>query len=244
MLQIKKAAETAGISVRTLHHYDEIGLLVPSMRTDSGYRLYSDEDMDCLQQILLFREAGVPLLSIKEMISLEVQTQVRMLGTHKEKLLAKQRQIQEMIHTIERTISYHKGEEIMSNADKFTGFDFTDNPYIEEAEERWGKEYVTSVNRKINQWEETEEERFTALYQSLAEVRRYDPGSHEAQKRIGEWYELLQTIGTYPPEVFISLGEMYTEDERFTKNIDQFGEGLAVFMREAMKIYGTARLSY
>ncbi|RKD69505.1 MerR family transcriptional regulator [Sinobaca qinghaiensis] len=243
MLQIKEAAEAAGISVRTLHHYDDIGLLVPSIRTESGYRLYNDDEMDRLQQILLLRDAGVPLATIKTMPALTTEEQVSMLAGHKERLRARQQQIEEMIRTIDRTIRHHKGEKTMNNPDKFKGFDFSTNPYEKEAQKRWGREKVNAVNRNVNQWSENEQERFNDIYRSLAEVRREDPGSDEVQQRIGHWYDLLQTIGEYPPEVFISLGRMYTEDERFTKNIDQFGDGLAVFMQEAMRIYGNARLS-
>ncbi len=81
------------------------------------------------------------------------------------------------------------------------------------------------------------EAEFTEIYRRLAEVRHEDPAAAISQERIHEWYVFLNTFGNYSTEAFKGLGEMYVADERFTKNIDQFGEGLAVFMRHAMAVY-------
>lgn len=237
-MKVKEVADLVGISVRTLHHYDEIGLLKPDTITESGYRHYSDDNLATLQQILFFRELGFPLKKIKEMIHSPTFDREEALELHRNMLLEKRRRLDEMIATVEKTIKHAKGEITMTNQEKFKGFDFSHNPYEEEARKRWGDKAVDQSNAKIQSMSKDEkqnfEARFNDIYRKLAEIRHLSPDSVEAQAGIKEWYDLLNTFGKYPPEVFKALGQMYVDDERFTKNIDQFGEGLAQFMCDAM----------
>lgn len=240
-MKVKEVADLVGISVRTLHHYDEIGLLIPEEVTEAGYRVYSQGNLHELQQILFFRELGFPLKKIKEIIHDPTFNKTNALELQREMLFKKQKQLEQLIKTIDKTLLNMKGEIEMSNKEKFAGFDFSKKPYEEEARKRWGDEAVDESNAKLKSKSKTElnkfESHFNEVYRNLAEIRYEEPGSEEAQKRIHEWYKLLNTLGSYPPEVFKNLGEMYVSDERFTKNIDQFGQGLAVFMRDAMAIY-------
>ena len=127
-MRVKEVADLVGISVRTLHHYDEIGLLVPDQTTESGYRMYSDGNLELLQQILFFRELGFPLKKIKEIVSSSGFNREEALTLHRKMLLEKRGRLDKMIATIERTIQYTKGEIQMTNEEKFEGFDFSQQP--------------------------------------------------------------------------------------------------------------------
>lgn len=245
-MKVKEVADLVGISVRTLHHYDEIGLLVPDGVTEAGYRQYSDENLEMLQQILFFRELDFPLKRIKEIVGSAEFDRLEALELHRKMLLEKRRRIDRMIETIDRTIRHEKGEIEMSNKEKFAGFDFSRNPYEQEARERWGDEAVDRSNARVGNLTRDQQqamsERMSEIYSKLAQLRHDSPASAESQAAIGEWYDLLNELGDYSPEVFKNLGQMYVEDARFTRNIDQFGEGLAAFMRDAMAVYADNRM--
>ncbi|UJL46800.1 MerR family transcriptional regulator [Virgibacillus sp. NKC19-16] len=240
-MKVKEVADLVGISVRTLHHYDEIGLLTPENTTKSGYRLYSQDDLETLQQILFFRELGFPLKKIKQIINRPSFNQHEALELHRKMLLEKRNRLDHMIQTIDKTIRYTKGEIQMSDKEKFEGFDFSHNPYEQEARERWGDKAVEASNTKVINMSKDEknafEAEFNAIYRKLAEIRYEPPESDVAQEEIKAWYDFLNRIGNYSLDAFKGLGQMYVDDERFTKNIDQFGDGLAVFMRDAMAVY-------
>ncbi|AOZ92962.1 MerR family transcriptional regulator [Paenibacillus crassostreae] len=236
-MKVKEVADLVGVSVRTLHHYDEIGLLNPEETTESGYRVYSDENLETLQQILFFKELGFPLKKINEILTRPSFDREEALEMQRKMLLEKRSRLNKMIGTIEKTIQHSKGEIHMSNQEKFEGFDFSHNPYEQEAREKWGDHAVDEANEKAKSMSKPDQEKFNEIYRNLATLRHLLPDSKEAQAAIKEWFVLLNTIGNYSLEAFKGLGQMYVEDVRFTKNIDQFGEGLAVFMRDAMTVY-------
>lgn len=156
-------------------------------------------------------------------------------------LLEERSRLDNMIATIDKTIQHAKGEIPMSDQEKFEGFDFSKNPYKQEARERWGNKAVDESNAKINQMSKDEQqamgEEFDRIYRGLAAIRDKAPDSDEAQAAIKVWYDYLNKIGSYSLDAFKGLGQMYVDDERFTKNIDKYGDGLAVFMRDAMAVY-------
>ncbi|MEK4026588.1 MerR family transcriptional regulator [Mammaliicoccus sciuri] len=233
-MKVKEVAELTGVSIRTLHHYDDIGLLRPDHVTEAGYRLYSNENLADLQQILFFRELGFSLKRIKELLLSPEFERVAALELQRDMLLDKKSQLEIMLATIDRTIQSERGETKMTNEEKFKGFDFRTNPYEEEAKARWGEKAVGQTKHNFN---EEMQEKMNRIYFKLAELRHLEPGSDEAQEAIEKWFMLLNQMGSYSLAAFKGLGEMYVADERFTQNIDQFGEGLAVFMRDAMSIY-------
>lgn len=241
-MKINEVAKLVGISVRTLHYYDEIGLLKPAAKSAAGYRLYTDENLATLQQILFFKELGFPLNTIKELIYSPTFDRLKALQLQRELLLKRKAQIEEMLETLERTIQFEKGEIEMTNEEKFKGFNFKHNPYEAEARERWG-EAVDASNESLQAMSPEEQQQLAdemiAIFTKLATLKDQSPASAEAQAVIAEWYQLLtKTMGdTLSLDVFQSLGEMYVLDRRFTQNIDQFGEGLAQFMSRAMTLY-------
>ncbi len=157
-------------------------------------------------------------------------------------LLEKRGRIDKMLATINKTIQHMEGEIEMSNKEKFDGFDFSHNPYEQEARERWGDKAVDNANFKIGNLSKDEQNALAqesdAIYIKLSALRHDSPESLEAQAAIKEWYDFLgKNFGNYSLEAFSGLGQMYVDDHRFTQNIDKYGEGLAKFMRDAMAIY-------
>lgn len=236
-MKVKEITDLVGISVRTLHHYDEIGLLTPDKTTTAGYRIYSEANLETLQQILFFRELGFPLKEIKEIIHSPSFDRQEALERQHQMLLRKKQQLDQMIETIEKTIQQAKGEIDMTNQEKFKGFDFSNNPYEQKARERWGDKIVDEANETTSNMTDQDQERFNEIYRNLAAVRTLAPDSEVAQREIKKWYQFINKIHNYSLEAFKELGQIYVDDERFTKNIDQFGEGLSVFMRDAMAFY-------
>lgn len=241
-MRVKEVADLVGISVRTLHHYDDIGLLHPDGTTESGYRLYSDGNLETLQQILLFRELGFSLQRIKEIIQSPSFDRKEALILHRKMLLEKRRRIDQMLENVDRTLKHMQGEMKMTNEERFRGFDFSHNPYEKEARDRWGDEAVDTANAKLAKMNKTEQrslsEAMETIYSRLADLRHGSPASKEAQAAIGEWYAMLnRNFGSYSLQAFAGLGQLYVSDERFTENIDKFGEGLAQFMADAMTIF-------
>lgn len=242
-MKVKEVAEIVGVSVRTLHHYDEIGLLHPEGVTDAGYRLYTDENLATLQQILFFKELGFSLKKIQEIISSPSFDRLEALEMQREMLHDRRRRLDQMISTIDKTTRHLKGEITMSNKEKFEGFDFSRNPYEKEARERWGDKTIDQSNAALDSMSQEDKivmgERMNEIYRNLADLRKESPESEEAQVAIEKWYHFLnQNFGHhYSLDAFKGLGQMYVQDERFTNNIDQFGEGLAQFMCDAMAVY-------
>lgn len=244
--QVKEVAEVTGISVRTLHYYDEIGLLTPKT-TEAGYRLYSENDLERLQQILFFKALDFPLKKIKEILEHPDFNRIEVLEYQKAILLEKQQRIMSMLSTIDKSIQHAKGEIHMTDKEKFEGFDFNHNPHEEEARERYGDEAVDRSSKQLASLNKDEKKElsqsFNDLYKKLASLRHGPSTSPEAQDAIHEWYEYLNAnFGyTYTLDAFKNLGQMYVDDERFTKNIDRFGDGLAQFMKQAMAVYADSR---
>ena len=237
-MRTNELADIAGISVRTLHYYDTIGLLSPEIDRENGYRNYSDQDVSTLQQILFFRQLNFKLTQIKDILNSPKYHQTEALLEQKDIILKEQTRLNNILKLIDKTIQAERGEITMTNEEKFSGVDFSHNPYEQEAREKWGDEKVEQANQNLKKMGAKEAEReFDEIYTQLADLRHLDPESDAAQQEIGKWYDFLNKVGEYTPEMFKNLGEMYTADERFTKNIDKYGDGLAEFMKEAMTVY-------
>ncbi|MBC1361207.1 MerR family transcriptional regulator [Listeria welshimeri] len=242
-MQTKELAELTGVSVRTLHHYDKIGLLVPQKDEWNGYRIYSENDVDKLQQILFFKELDFPLKKIKQILDDPSFDKEVALTLQRHLLVEKKQRIEAMLNTLDQTIKNQKGEITMTNEEKFTGFDFSNNPYEEEARKLWGDKVVDKANERVNnmnkQEQQTIKESFEAEFRHLASIRTVAPESEVAQEAMNHFFHYLNDTheNIYSLEAFASLGEMYVADERFKKNIDQFGDGLAIFLKSAMAIY-------
>ncbi|TJY44178.1 MerR family transcriptional regulator [Cohnella pontilimi] len=246
-LQVKEVAELAGVSVRTLHHYDEIGLLVPFSVTPAGYRLYSGADLERLQQILFFKELGFSLKEIKEILDSPGFDRRKALTAHRELLLEKRERMDRMLETVNRTLQSIEGGTQMADKELFEGFDMDkiqehQAKYSEEARRLYGKEIVEAAERKVEGYSEEKWKEMHGvmggIYNRLADRMAYGPSDSEAQQAVAEWRQYI-TDHFYDCtlEIFRGLGSLYVDDERFTANIDKYKPGLAQFMKEAMHLY-------
>lgn len=239
-LKIGELAALSGVTVRTLQHYDRIGLLTPEKDPANGYRLYDDRAVDRLQEILLFRGLGMPLQEIRGILDASDYQRLDALKQHREVTLARIDALQSLHDTIEKSILEMEKGIAMSNKEKFEGMDLRKNPYEEEARERWGDARVdeskANIENKSDSQLEEMSDQLTGMFQRFAALRKGDPASAEAQELTSMYYAFMnQEIGSfYTPEVFQGVAEMYVADERFTSNLDQFGEGTAQFMRDAI----------
>ena len=240
-MKISEVAKLSGITVRTLHYYDEIGLLKPNKITEAGYRVYSNEDLETLQQILFFRELDFQLNEIKEIMMNPNYDKNKALNKHKELLIEKRERLDGLINLIDKTI---KGDNNMS----FKEFDNSKieenkNKYAEEVKNRWGntdayKEYEKKTKSYDKNTWNTINEDMAKILKEFADNRNEDPNSDIAQELVEKW-RMYITSNFYncTKEILSGLGLMYTSDERFKKNIDQYGEGTAEFMAKAIEIY-------
>ena len=240
-MKINDVAKLTGITVRTLHYYDEIGLLKPSKITDAGYRIYDEKNLETLQQILLFREMNFPLSEIKEIISNPKFDRIDALEKHKNLLIKKRQRLDNLINLVNNTI---KGENDMS----FKEFDMTEieatkEKYAKEVKERYGKtdaykEYeVKTKNYDKDKWNDVNTEA-NEIFKTFADNKDKAPESEEVQELVKRWQDCI-TNNYYncTKEILASLGLMYVNDERFKENIDKCGEGTAEFMSKAIEVY-------
>ena len=240
-MRISEVAKLTGITVRTLHYYDEIGLLKPSEITEAGYRLYSREDLEILQQMLFFRELDFPLSQIKEIMNNPNYDKEEALKKQKELLIQQRQRIEGLIKLIEKRI---EGDNNMS----FKEFDMNEieenkKKYAKEVKERWGtsKAYEESEKKTSSynkeKWGDINQET-SEIFKGFAELRNSDPGSEEVQELVRRWQKYItDNFYTCTNEILSGLGLMYVEDERFKENLDKNGEGTAKLMEEAIKIY-------
>ena len=248
MYKIKEVSELAGVSIRTLHYYDQIGLLKPAYIEENGYRLYDEDNLVRLHQILFFKEMDLPLGSIKNILDDPQFNQLDALMNHKKVLVEKRKRLENIIQSIDQAVVMVKGGREMSKKEMFEPFDMSkveahQEKYWKEVKEKYeGSEPFQQSQNKISSyhagdWEAIEKER-QHIYQSLANLMDRDPADSEVQQVVYEW-RMLITKHFYDctPEIFKGLGEMYIADQRFTDNIDQTRPGLAQYLHDAIQIY-------
>jgi DNA-binding transcriptional MerR regulator len=249
-LRVGDLAKLAKVSVRTLHHYDAIGLLRPSGRSEAGYRLYAQDDLEHLQQILFFRELGFSLADIKRIMLDAGFDRRRALAAQRALLAAKARRTGDMLAAIDVAIdALEKGTQ-MDSEKMFAVFgDFDPRDYEDEVQARWGETdaYAESARRTAAytkaDWERirSESDEITAALVAALD-RGAAPGDPAVQEIVDRhWRHLARWFYTPTSEMYAGLGDLYVNDPRFTKNIDAARRGLAAFQREAMQIYARGR---
>ncbi|TDT50261.1 MerR family transcriptional regulator [Fonticella tunisiensis] len=245
---VQRLARLAGVSTRTLRYYDEIGLLKPARVNSSGYRIYSEAEVDRLQQILFYRELGVSLDRIKEIVTSPSFDEVRALREHREKLLEKRRQLDLLIANVDKTIALKEGRIEMSDKERFEGFkkrmiEDNERRYGKEIREKYGKETVEKSNAKLMNMTQEEYDRATSLAEeirvTLTEAfKTGDPAGELAQRAADLHRQWLSFYwDSYTREAHAGLAQMYADDERFTAYYDKDQPGTAAFFRDAILIY-------
>jgi DNA-binding transcriptional MerR regulator len=243
---IKKVAELSGISSRTLRYYDEINLLKPARINSSGYRIYGTKEIDRLQQILFYRSLDMKLEDIQTLLDDPDFDPRQALEKHYRQLLLKRQQIDHLILTVEKTIRYQKGAEMMTDKEKFIGFKQekiaqNEQTYGDEIREKYGEEAVEKANKK---WLNLSEEEFQKMEAAEAEMFKTlkvvmltkDYQSADAEKVFLKHKEWLSATSNYSPEFHRNLGEMYVADMRFQAYYDdRAGQGAAVALNQIIQ---------
>ena len=239
-LSVSEAAKRAGVSVRTLRWYDEIGLLKPSETTRAGYRFYDSAAMASLQQILFYRELGVPLEQIGRILSAPDNDRTEALQKHRTLLLMKRRRLDDMLRLVDETIG---GIAMYNERPKPTQADWeaVKEQYAKEAAERWGNtEAFLESREKHSRYTPEDEARINAEMEEIftAFGSCGDPAGPEAQELVRRWqahitkYHYNCTKG-----ILACLGQSYTGDPRFRENLDKYGAGTAQKMSDAIAAY-------
>lgn len=245
---INKLAKLAGVSTRTLRYYDEFGLLSPVRMSSNGYRIYGQKEVDQLQQILFYRELGVPLDEIKKILSSKDFDGQGALESHLLALRAKRKQLDLLIANVEKTINAVKGESTMSDQEKFDGFihklvDNNERQYGEEVRAKYGDDAVDRSNAKVMGMSKEQYAKVEKLSAQVNETLKAafeegDPASDLARKACElhrEW--LLCFWDQYSKEAHIGITQMYVDDPRFTAYYDKIAVGSAEFLRDAVLNY-------
>lgn len=245
---VQKLGQLSGVSSRTLRYYDEIGLLKPARVNTSGYRIYGEKEVDCLQHILFYRELGFNLDLIKQIMTSASFDETLALHDHHEKLLEERRRLDLLIENVEKTIASKEGRITMGDQDKFMGLkqkwiNVNEKKYGDELRKKYGDERINQANRTLKNMTEKAYGEVTQLEQLIKETLAQamvsgDPSGELAQKTADlhrQWISYYW--GDYNKEAHAGLADMYVADERFKAYYDQIEHGAAEFLKEAIHIY-------
>ncbi|MDD4776435.1 MAG: MerR family transcriptional regulator [Syntrophomonas sp.] len=245
---VQKLAQLAGVSSRTLRYYDEIGLLKPSRVNSSGYRIYGQAEVDLLQQILFYRELGMGLARIKEILTAPSFNKTEALHQHRRALGGQRRRLDRLIATVDATIAAHEGGYTLKNKDKFAAFkkqlvDENEETYGREIRAKYGNGTVERSNQKVLEMSPDQFEVVNRLNEELMATLKEgfktgDPGGALGQKAADLHRRWLGSYwAEYSKEAHMGLAQMYVDDERFTAYYDAEQPGTAAFLRDAVRIY-------
>lgn len=241
MRTVSELAELAGVTVRTLHHYDEIGLLAPSQRSDAGYRLYDRSDLKRLQQILFWRALGTPLAQIQAVLDDPAYDAVEVLERQRSVLSAQLQDVTAMLKAVDAALDEAQGGNTVEDHAMFEAFD--NSEYAAEAEERWGDTDAWKQSQeRTKSWTDEDKARIAregvefAKRLAAAMTSGVSPASTQAID-LAEVARLAINRQFYDcsKQMHVNLGEMYVADPRFTQYYDQHAAGLAVWFRDAIK---------
>lgn len=245
---IKELSLIANISTRTLRYYDQIDLLKPNHINKSNYRIYTSLEVDILQQILFYKELGMSLKSISSIINSNNFDKLASLNNHYKKLESKQKKIGLLLKNINKTISNIKGENNMSDKEKFEGFknqiikENTDK-YGDELNDKYGIEYIKEANQKyknlskyqMNEQNELSNKINKLLVKAVKSNDIHSDTSFELCKSHQLWIKSYWP--TYTKESHMTLVEMYLTDARFKKYYENIIPGGTLFLRNSMQVY-------
>ncbi|HMT20309.1 MAG TPA: MerR family transcriptional regulator [Promineifilum sp.] len=239
---VKQLADLAGVTARTLHYYDEIGLLPPSCVAENGYRRYDDAAVLRLQQVLFYRELGLSLNDIRDALDRPDFDVIGALRSHREALQGRAGRLNHLIHTIDRTLRHLEGQIEMSSKDLFEGFDEeTQAGYEQEAAEMYDPQLVAESSRRWKSYTAEDKARVMAeggaVYRDLAAMIDRDPADATVQAAIGRWHQHLRSFYEPTPDILRGLGQSYTESPEFTAFFAAMHPDLPDFLRRAIEHY-------
>ncbi|WP_103501269.1 MULTISPECIES: MerR family transcriptional regulator [unclassified Streptomyces] len=240
---VGRVAALAGVTVRTLHHYDEIGLLHPGGRSHAGHRRYDDGDLDRLQQILFYRELGFPLEEIAPLIDDPRADPTEQLRRRHRLLTERIERLQKMAAAVEHAMEANKLGIQLTPEEKFEVFgEGYSEDYETEAEQRWGDTDAWAQSQQKTagytkeDWQRIKEESDAINDRLAAELAAGTPGDAETVLDLAEEHRqhICRHFYECGHELHSCLGEMYVTDERFTATYEAIAPGLARYLRDAI----------
>jgi len=249
---VKQLARLAGVSVRTLHVYDKLGLLTPRVRTDAGYRYYGEPELLRLQQILFYKELDLPLKAIAEILDDPGFDLVNALTGHKAALLARRDRLDLLLHTIDNTIDHLKNKTMSNFEQLYEGLDGA-AALRQEAIDKWGEEAILRSEQALVEMGPAALDRLKAdqreIDRQLRTMVGEDPHSDAVQEQIARHYDMIRGFwGMRAGEAikaaaYKGLGDLYASDERYTTVDGRPDPQFAQFMRAAMAHFAETKLS-
>jgi DNA-binding transcriptional MerR regulator len=248
MCTVQQLAEIAGITVRTLHHYDQIGVLVPAERGENGFRRYGRSERLRLQQILFYRELDVPLAQIRTILDNRSFEPVEALKKHRLALLQNARRIHRLVATLDATVEeLQGGETMLSDEQLYDGFTPEQaERYQREATDAYGQDKVAGVTKRLKN---LSKEQWAAMKQEGDDVTRALAGlidrpvaDHEVQALIARHHTWLENFWHANAAAYTGLGQNYAEHPESRAFYEAYAPGLADFMRDAMALYAREQL--
>lgn len=242
MFTVKQLSQLAGVTPRTLHHYDDIGLLKPTRIGENGYRYYGEEAVLKLQQILFYRELDFPLEDIRRIMGRRDFDVLGALQSHRDALQRQVTRLNRLLLTVDNTIHHLKGEITMSQKGLFEGFSEEEQEkYAQEAEQMYDPETVRESNRKWKAYSAAKKESILAegkaIYVDMIAVMPKGASSPEAQAIVERWRSHMDYFWTPSLDQLVGLADGYNNDPRFKANFDKMHPQLAEFFREAVREY-------
>jgi DNA-binding transcriptional MerR regulator len=240
---VSQLARMAGASVRTLHHYDAIGLLKPVTRSESKYRYYGVKELLKLQQIMLYKEMDLSLEQIANILDEPGFDTIKALEHHQVLLQGRQQRLAELLETVQKTIKQLKKKtKTMNYEDLYKGFSKEQAlEYRKEAAERWGEKTIADSEQKLmkmgKQNFEALKERGDKIYRSLIPLLDVSVSDKRVQTLIKDHYEMTGQFFDVTPEIYTNLGKMYVDDERFKSFYNRYHPDLAPFLRDAIQYF-------
>ena len=240
MRSVGEVSALAGVTVRTLHHYDEIGLLSPNARSEAGYRLYSYDDLARLQEILVWRALGFSLAEIQVMLDDAAYDRVSALRRQRALVEQELERLGGLVHALDAALQATENGTRQKDTTMFDGFDPSE--YEDEARERWGHTdaYRESARRTASydqaEWASIKAE-FEQLVSDFAELLQAgEAADSQGARAVAERHRQHLTRWFYPcsPQMHRGLGEMYVADQRFARNYERQTEGLSAYVRDAI----------
>ena len=240
---VSQLAKMAGVSVRTLHHYDQIGLLEPSARTEAGYRLYGEPELLRLQQILLFKELDMPLDEVRLILDDPGFDQVAALERHQQLLHRRMERLTRLLKTIARTIDRLTEDDMtLTDQELYEGLTTEQiERYKREAREMYDPALVEESERRVKKMSRAEWKAVgaegEAITTALAALTDREPGDAEVQKLIARHHAWIEHFYPCSAEVYRGLGQGYVEHPEFRAFYEKYRPGLADFISAAMNHY-------
>jgi DNA-binding transcriptional MerR regulator len=249
MLTVKQVAKVSGVSIRALHHYDEIGLLKPASIGRNGYRYYGREELLRLQQILLHRELDIPLGEIRAILDDPKFNQLEALQAQRDKLALEAKRYARLVRTIDRTIADLNGENAMRNAELYKGISAEKQAEYEKwLVEKYGGDMPERIAVSRKKYDSLSQAEKDALNTELAEVetawadamKNGVPADSKSLdpllRRHRDWVAAMWNKPC-PPEAYSGLADLHLGHPDFVSRYEAFGEGFSDYHAASMRAY-------